>query len=115
MGESTNTDTRHGNLSGGSGHDDKGQGERSFPVLIRTLAGHSRRETVKSTDTVGEITVDAVRRFVKKGELEPGGYALTLPRSTGDAELDPTATLRDAGVVEDDVLVLVSRRPQVDG
>lgn len=113
MGESTSTDTRHG--SSGSSHDDKGQGRRSFPVVIRTLAGHSRRETVKSTDTVGETTVDAVRRFVEKGELEPGGYALTLPRSTGDAELDPTATLQDAGVVENDVLVLVSRLPQVDG
>lgn len=98
-------------------HDGKpGQGGgHPFKVTVRTLAGHSRKDTVKPSDTVAELTDDAVKHFVAKGELTDGAYALTLPRTGADAELDPTATLHDAGVVEDDVLVLVSRKPQVDG
>jgi hypothetical protein len=72
---------------------------------VRTLAGHSRKDTVKPSDTVAELIDDAVKHFVAKGELTDGAYALTLPRTGADAELDPTATLHDAGVVEDDVLV----------
>jgi hypothetical protein len=89
--------------------------DHPFRVTVRTLAGHSRREMVKPLETVSKATEDAVKYFVARGELTDGSYALTLPRTGGDAELDPTATLRDAGVVEDDVLVLVSRKPQVDG
>ena len=90
-------------------------GDKPFEVTVRTMAGHSRKDTVKPSDTVAEVTDDAVKHFVSKSELTAGAYALTLPRTGGDAELDPTAALRDAGVVEDDVLVLISRKPQVDG
>lgn len=86
-----------------------------FKVTVRTLAGHHVAETVKPDDTVAELTAKAVKHFVAKGELVVGDYVLTLPRTGGEAELDPTAALRDAGVVEGDVLVLVSRKPQVDG
>jgi hypothetical protein len=88
---------------------------RQFKVTVRTLAGHSLKDTVKPGDTVAELTDKAVKHFVAKGELTDGDYVLTLPRTGGDAELDPTATLRDAGVVEGDVMVLVNRKPQVDG
>ncbi len=92
----------------------KGPDDHPFKVTVRTLAGHQHPDTVKPSDTVGALTVEAVKRFVSSGELEDGPYALTLPRS-GDAELDPTASLRETGVVEGDVLVLLSRLPQVDG
>ena len=95
--------------SGGHGHD------HPFQVTVRTLAGHHVSETVRPDDTVAELTAKAIEHFVAKGELVPGDYALTLPRTGGEAELDPTAILRDAGVVEGDVLVLVSRQPHVDG
>ena len=91
------------------------RGSHPFKVTVRTLAGHHVSETVKPGDTVAELTAEAVKHFVAKGELTAGDYALTLPRTGGEAELDPTATLRDAGVVEGDVLVLVNRKPQVDG
>ncbi|MFJ6677351.1 EsaB/YukD family protein [Actinosynnema sp. NPDC091369] len=90
-------------------------GNRPFKVTVRTLAGHSLKDNVKPDDAVAEVTDRAVKHFVAKGELTAGDYALTLPRTGGDAELDPTATLAEAGVVEGDVLVLVNRKPQVDG
>lgn len=96
-----------------SGHG--ASGNHPFRVTVRTLAGHSMKDTVKPEDTVAEVTSKAVKHFVAEEELSAGDYALTLPRTGGEAELDPTATLQDAGVVEDDVLVLVSRKPQVDG
>lgn len=111
------TNTSNTNHSQDNDQQDKpGQGgNHPFKATVRTLAGQSRKDTVKPSDTVAELTDDAVKHFVAKGELTDGAYALTLPRTGGDAELDPTATLHDAGVVEDDVLVLVSRKPQVDG
>lgn len=94
---------------GGRGRDD-----RPFPVTIRTLAGHSRHDQVRPSDRVQDVTAEAVRFFVARRELTDGPYALTLPRF-GEADLDPTGRLIDVGVVRDDVLVLVSRTPQVDG
>jgi len=102
------TDTHaEGNANGHDNH--------PFKITIRTMAGHNRLETVKPNDRVAEIVEDAVKHFATRGDITAGEYALTLPRATGEAELDPTATLRDAGVVEGDVLVLVSRKIQVDG
>jgi hypothetical protein len=88
---------------------------KKFDVIIRTLAGHQLMEEVRATEKVGKLTNEASKEFEKKGQLGPGDYALTLPRLNADAELDPTSTLHDAGVVPNDVLVLVSRTPQVDG
>lgn len=95
--------------SGDHGHN------HPFQVTVRTLAGHHVSETVRPDDTVAELTTTTVKHFVAKGELTPGDYALTLPRTGGEAELDSTATLRNAGVVEGDVLVLISHKPHVDG
>ena len=104
-------DTQHAQqvISGGDGDN------YPFKVTVRTLAGHHVGETVRPDEKVAELTARAVKHFVAKGELAAGDYALTLPRTGGEAELDPTATLRDAGVVEGDVLVLVNRKPQTDG
>ena len=93
----------------------KGHGKKPFKIVIRTLAGHSRKDTVKPDATVAEVTDDAVTYFVHKNELGAGEYALTLPRMGADAELDATASLTSVGVIDDDVLVLVSRKPQIDG
>ncbi|CAG7632516.1 hypothetical protein SIM91_44550 [Rhodococcus opacus] len=92
-----------------------GKDNHPIKVTIRTLAGHSASETVKPNDTVAEITASSVKRFVAKGELPAGDYMLALPRLGGEGELDPTARLRDVSVVDGDVLVLVDRKPQVDG
>ena len=89
--------------------------DHPFHIVVRTLAGHSDKQTVKPSDIVAEVTHEAVTHFVSRGELVTGAYALTLPRSGSGAELDPTSTLHDAGVVAEDVLVLINRAPQVDG
>jgi type VII secretion system (Wss) protein YukD len=107
----TTADTSHGQQTVAGGHG----GNHPFKVTVRTLAGHHMSETMKPDHTVAELTAKAVKHFVAKGELTEGDYALTLPRTGGEAELDPTATLHDAGVVDGDVLVLVNRKPQVDG
>jgi hypothetical protein len=104
-------DTPHAQQTMSGGYGDN----HPFKVTVRTLAGHHVAETVKPDDTVAELTAKAVKHFVARGELVAGDYALTLPRTGGEAELDPTAALRDVGIVEGDVLVLVSRKPQVDG
>lgn len=85
-----------------------------FTVTVRTLAGHSAKVTLKPSDTIGEVTDKEVKFFVNKGWLTAGNYSLSLPR-VSDNELDPSATVGDLGVVEGDVLVLINRKPQVDG
>ena len=92
------------------GHGD----DHPYKVTVRSLAGHSDKVTVKPSDTIGEVCHKEVKHFISKGWLTAGEYALTLPR-VSENELDPTATFGDLGVVEDDVLVLINRKPQVDG
>ena len=89
-------------------------GDHPFKVTVRSLAGHSDKVTIKPSDAIGEVREKEVREFVAKGWLTAGEYALTLPR-VSENDLDPTATFGDLGVVEGDVLVLISRKPQVDG
>lgn len=85
-----------------------------YDVTVRTLAGHSHAEEVHDAEKVSALVRKAFKAFESKGLLAEGDYALTLPR-LGEAELDPTARLQEAGVVAGDVLVLVSRAAQVDG
>jgi hypothetical protein len=92
------------------GHGD----DHPFKVTFRSLAGHSDKVTVKPSDTVGEVTDKEVKLFRTKGWLTAGDYSLSLPRLS-DNELDPSATFGDLGIVEGDVLVLINRKPQVDG
>lgn len=89
--------------------------DHPYSVTVRTLAGHSLHEQVRGSETVAELTAEAVAKFVRRGELTSGNYTLTLPRLGDSAGLDPTGSLSDVGVVAHDVLVLVSRDPQVDG
>lgn len=85
-----------------------------FKVTVRSLAGHSDKVTVKPNDTIGEVADKEVSLFIQKGWLTTGDYSLSLPRVSAN-ELDPSATFGDLGIVEGDVLVLINRKPQVDG
>ncbi len=89
--------------------------DHPFAVTVRTLAGHSQHEEVRGSETVATLTSKAVAHFVDHHQLEAGSYTLSLPRLGQAAGLDPTGTLQDVGVVAHDMLVLVSRSPQVDG
>jgi hypothetical protein len=104
----TETESRAGGTHPDHGHD------HVLEVKVRTLAGHSKSVTAQPGEIVAELTASTVQYFVEKGELEPGKYALTLPRS-GEGALDPNATLREVGVEDGDVLVLVNRKPHTDG
>jgi hypothetical protein len=95
-------------------HDHEGH-ERSFTVQVRTLAGHQLHEEVIDTEIVAALTTQAVVQFRERHELDDGHYALTLPRLGHTTALDPTSTLREAGVRKDDELVLINRAPHVDG
>jgi hypothetical protein len=88
--------------------------DHPFKVTVRSLAGQSDEVTVKPSDTIAEVRDKEVKLFVSKQWLTAGDYSLTLPRISGN-ELDPTATFGDLGIVEGDVLVLINRKPQVDG
>lgn len=88
---------------------------KRYDVTIRTLAGHHLAEEVRDSERVAKLTDKAVKEFVRRGQLAAGDYALTLPRLNAEAELDPAATLGSVGVEHHDVLVLVSRQPQIDG
>lgn len=88
--------------------------DHPFKVVVRSLAGHSDKVTVKPSDTIGQVIDKEVKHFVNKGWLTVGEYSLSLPR-VSDNELDPSATFGDLGIVEGDVLVLINRKPQVDG
>jgi hypothetical protein len=92
------------------GHGD----DHPFKVTVRSLAGHSGKVTVKPSYAVGEVTDMEVKLFINKGWLTAGDYSLSLPR-VSDNELDPAATFGDLGIVEGDLLVLINRKPQVDG
>ena len=94
---------------------DNSNDDHPIKITFRTLAGHDDKATVKPSVLVSTVTDAEVKHFVDKGQLTAGEYALTLPRRSGEAGLDPTATLAGAGVVDGDVLVLVSRKPQSDG
>lgn len=89
--------------------------DHPIKITVRTLAGHEDKATVKPSTLVATFTDKEVKHFVNHGQLTAGDYALTLPRRSGEAELDPTATLSSAGVIDADILVLVSRKPQADG
>lgn len=88
--------------------------DHPIKVTVRSLAGHSDEVTVKPSDTIGEVSDKEVKLFINKGWLTAGDYSLTLPR-VSENELDPSATFGDLGIVEGDVLVLINRKPQVDG
>jgi len=99
------SDTSSGSIHGG---------DHPYKVDVRTLAGHTDVATVKPSETVGALRDKEVTFFISKGWLTAGDYALTLPR-VSENELDPTATLGDLGVAEGDTLVLINRKPHVDG
>ncbi len=88
---------------------------KRYDVTVRTLAGHHLTEAVHDTERVAKLTNKAVKEFERRDQLAAGDYALTLPRLNEEAELDPAATLVSVGIENHDVLVLVSRQPQVDG
>ncbi len=84
-------------------------------VTVRTPAGASSAFAIKRNDTAEELTERSVAFFVSRELLEPGPYRLGLVRDSGIVDLTPADRLGGEGVVEGDVLHLITCEDQVDG
>lgn len=88
---------------------------RCIGVTVRTPAGASTAFGVEPDDVTAVLVERSVEWFVHKGQLEPGGFRIGLLRGTAIVDLVDDAGLLAQGVVEGDVLHLLSTEPQIDG
>jgi hypothetical protein len=95
--------------------DDDHSGARCVGVTVRTPAGASSAFAVEPDDTAGQLTVRAIQFFERHDLIEPGAFRIGLRRGNTIADLDLDTRLLPAGVVEGDVLHLLTSEPQVDG
>lgn len=70
---------------------------------------------IEPDDTTAGLLERSVGYFVVQGQLEYGGFRLGLLRGAHIVDLAPEDRLVEAGVVEGDVLHLLTSEPQVDG
>lgn len=86
-------------------------------LTIRTPAGASNVFSVAPDPrlTVEQLTGRAVAYFVAHDQLEPGAFRLGLIRGRTIIDLIPEVPLLDEGIVDGDVLHLITSQPQVDG
>jgi hypothetical protein len=90
---------------------------RGVEVTVRTPAGASNVFSVDGELSAGELASRAVSYFVVHDQLEPGQFRLGLIRGNTIVDLAPETPLGSAGagVVDGDVLHLLTSEPQVDG
>lgn len=88
---------------------------RCVGVTVRTPAGMSSAFAVEEDDTAEQLTERSVEYFVAHDQLEPGTFRLGLVRGGSIVDLSGEVLLFVEGVVEGDVLHLLSTEPQVDG
>ncbi|MGH9209672.1 MAG: hypothetical protein ACRD2C_03220 [Acidimicrobiales bacterium] len=86
-------------------------------LTIRTPAGTTNvfAVAVDPRLTAAQLTDRVVAHFVARDQLEPGRFRLGLVRGRTIIDLVPDAPLLDEGVVDGDVLHLITCEPQVDG
>jgi hypothetical protein len=84
-------------------------------VTVRTPAGASSAFAINHNDTAEELTDRSVAFFVSRELLEPGPFRLGLVRDGEIVDLEPEDRLGHEGVVEGDVLHLITCEDQVDG
>jgi len=89
--------------------------ERCVGVTVRTPAGASSAFAVEPDDTAGQLTIRALRHFERLDLIESGAFRLGLLRGNAIVDLDVDTLLLPAGVIEGDVLHLLTSEPQVDG
>jgi hypothetical protein len=70
---------------------------------------------IEVEDTAAALVERAVGYFVVQGQLEHGGFRLGLLRGPHIIDLGDEDLLLDVGVVDGDVLHLITSEPQVDG
>jgi hypothetical protein len=88
---------------------------RCVGVTVRTPAGASSAFAIDRNTSAARLTERAVDYFVDRDLLEPGPFRLGLVRGGTIVDLIPDIRLISEGVVEGDVLHLLTTEPQVDG
>lgn len=84
-------------------------------VTVRTPAGASSAFAIKKNDAASDLTARSVAFFVSRELLEAGPFRLGLVRDSEIIDLDSEDRLGKRGVVEGDVLHLITCEDQVDG
>src|SRR5437660_7227558 len=84
-------------------------------VTGKTAAGHTSTFTVRGHDRVDKTAREMANYFVGQNLLAAGDYGLAIVREDVAQTLQDAARLEDYSVVDNDVLVLISKAPQVDG
>jgi hypothetical protein len=95
-----------------SAHDKR---DKRVDVTVRTPAGHSAPFTFKANERADKVVRVAVDHFVTQGQLAAGDYSLAVVRDGDAVDLADAGRLDDYAIVDGDVLVLISKAPQVDG
>ena len=91
------------------------KGDKRVDVTVRTPAGHSAPFTFKANERADKVVRVAVDQFVSQGQLAAGDCSLAVVRDGDAVDLADAGRLDDYGIVDSDVLVLISKAPQVDG
>ncbi len=89
--------------------------DKHVDVTVRTPAGHTAPFKFKSNERADKVVRVAVDQFVLQGQLAAGDYSLAVVRDGDAVDLADAGRLDDYGIVDGDVLVLISKAPQVDG
>jgi hypothetical protein len=96
------------------GHEPSPARRQCIGVTVRTPAGAGSAFAVEWGDEAYMLTERAIGHFVGLQLLEPGAFRLGLRRGDTLVDLAPDAVLLAQGLVEGDVLHLISTQPQVD-
>lgn len=91
------------------------KGEKLVDVTVRTPAGHSAPFTFKANERADKVVRVAVDQFVSHGQLVRRGLQPRRHSRRRRRRPRRRGRLDDYGVIDGDVLVLISKAPQVDG
>ena len=84
-------------------------------VTVRTPAGASSAFAIRKNDTASVLTEHSVAFVLGRNLLEEGPVRLGLVRDGEIVDLEPDDRLGKRGVLEGDVLHLITCEDQIDG
>ena len=90
--------------------------KHELSLSIRATNGATwKTSEFRSHEKVGHVLKIAVEHFVKEGIMSKGDYLLALVIHGQAKDLKDSQTLAEASVVNDSILAILARGPQVDG
>jgi hypothetical protein len=96
-------------------HEKAGGPKDILNVMGRTPAGQTAPFEVRAHDRVDKVAKIFVDYFVSQHQLAPGEYGLALVRDGAAVNLTDASRLEDHGVVDNDILALIAKAPEIDG